>query len=558
MVTAGSKRGVELMPWPDGLEYAATAVNISSGRGGVLHFGGYTYPARYPQGYSLILAAAYPLIGRAPENFYRVTIVLGLAAVGLLFLLALRSFHDRWAAVAASLLLAVSPVFVTNSTLVLSDVPALTLATAAALSVALATRSEDRRWASRGWWVLFSFIAGLELTIRQTNFAMVVAGVASVLLVRNGSPRADRRVADYSTGAACAIAFATAGIWQGLSNWRYLGTPLASGYVFWVPEVYGFLGRVFNARFLFGPTMPRNPIGNVPIYAPALIGLDGVVLKAMGDRHGPLYSLYPAAAAVFAAIGLVNAVRSNLNKAAKRVIWFGVLFLGLLFAIYLLYFFTDTVFLLPGSFVLFLLAGLGFARANRAVLAARRTKSASPARNLAAAAVMVLDLVLAFSVVAELSSRLESPRSRSEAVPALREIGSHIEPNALVISNVSLQFLELYMGGGEREFVGLHSFESDGELSDYHLGRLYAKAAQGFNAQLPPVLFLDGSAQNSNFGLVADQLKQHRPTYLLLFPPQTPEYDRTLRGELDQLSSRFEVVEQLRAGRFVLFRLGPR
>jgi 4-amino-4-deoxy-L-arabinose transferase-like glycosyltransferase len=524
----------------------------------VLHFGGYTYPARYPQGYSLILAVAYPLIGHAPENFYRVAIALGLAAVGLLYLLALKAFDDRGAAIAASAILAVSPVFVTDSTLVLSDVPALALAIAAALAIALATRSEDRRWASLGWWVLFSFIAGFELTLRQTNFAMVVAGIACVLVVRNGTASAGRRGARYCSAAACVIAFAAAGVWQALSNWHDLGSPLASGYVFWVPEVYGFLGRVFNPRFLFGPTMPRNPIGNAAIYAPALIGLDGMVLASMGDRHGPLYSLYPAAGAAFAAIGLVSAGRGNPSKAAKRVIWFGALFLGLLFAIYLLYFFTDTVFLLPGSFVLFLLAGLGFARANRTVMATRGPRSPSGASNLARVAVVLLDLVLVFSVVAELSHRLESPRNRSEAVPALREVEPHLEPNALVISNVSLQFLELYLDGGQRRFVGLHSFESDSELSDYHLGRLYAKASEGFNGDLPPVMFRDGSQQPSAFGLVADQIKLRKPAYLLLFPPQSPEYDRTLRGELDQISAKFEVVEQQRAGPFVLFRLGPR
>src|SRR5258705_13110223 len=39
--SGGSRRGVELMPWPDGLEYAASAMNLASGRGAVLHFGGY-------------------------------------------------------------------------------------------------------------------------------------------------------------------------------------------------------------------------------------------------------------------------------------------------------------------------------------------------------------------------------------------------------------------------------------------------------------------------------------------------------------------------------------
>src|SRR4029077_16773414 len=53
--SAGSRRGLELMPWPDGLEYAASTSNLASGRGPVLHFGGYTYPSRYTAGYPLIL-----------------------------------------------------------------------------------------------------------------------------------------------------------------------------------------------------------------------------------------------------------------------------------------------------------------------------------------------------------------------------------------------------------------------------------------------------------------------------------------------------------------------
>src|SRR5277367_3631306 len=55
VTSAGLRRGVELMPWPDGLEYAASGVNLANGRGAVLHFGGYTYPSRYTGGYPLIL-----------------------------------------------------------------------------------------------------------------------------------------------------------------------------------------------------------------------------------------------------------------------------------------------------------------------------------------------------------------------------------------------------------------------------------------------------------------------------------------------------------------------
>ncbi len=53
--SAGFRRGLELMPWPDGLEYAASAMNFAQGLGAVLHFGGYTYPSRYTAGYPLIL-----------------------------------------------------------------------------------------------------------------------------------------------------------------------------------------------------------------------------------------------------------------------------------------------------------------------------------------------------------------------------------------------------------------------------------------------------------------------------------------------------------------------
>ena len=61
--STGSRRGFELMPWPDGLEYAASAVSLAHARGAVLHFGGYTYPSRYTGGYPLIVAFFYRVFG---------------------------------------------------------------------------------------------------------------------------------------------------------------------------------------------------------------------------------------------------------------------------------------------------------------------------------------------------------------------------------------------------------------------------------------------------------------------------------------------------------------
>src|SRR5271166_3827025 len=96
------------------------------------------------------------------------------------------------------------------------------------------------------------------------------------------------------------------------------------------------------------------------------------------------------------------------------------------------------------------------------------------------------------------------------------------------------------------------------DFSDYHLARLYAKAASGWGGELPLVMFRDRTRQQSAFDLVADQIKRSRPAYLLIFPPQSAQYDQTLRHELDQLSVDFAVDEQERAGRFVLFRLQAR
>ncbi|MFZ0658950.1 MAG: hypothetical protein WAM05_09545, partial [Candidatus Binataceae bacterium] len=110
MLHAGSRRGAEFMPWPDGLEYAAMSVNLAHGLGPVLHFGGYTYPSRYTAGYPLIVAALVPRVV-AVSHAYFVTIALGLLAIAAIFALARRMFDLQTATIAA-LVLAASPVFI--------------------------------------------------------------------------------------------------------------------------------------------------------------------------------------------------------------------------------------------------------------------------------------------------------------------------------------------------------------------------------------------------------------------------------------------------------------
>ena len=89
--SAGLRRGLELMPWPDGLEYAASAVNLAAGRGAVLHFGGYSYPSRYTGGYPLILEFFHRVFGEHLPLLFA-SLFLGMLSVFGMFMLVRRPF----------------------------------------------------------------------------------------------------------------------------------------------------------------------------------------------------------------------------------------------------------------------------------------------------------------------------------------------------------------------------------------------------------------------------------------------------------------------------------
>ncbi|MGB6554225.1 MAG: glycosyltransferase family 39 protein, partial [Candidatus Binataceae bacterium] len=386
MLHAGSRRGAEFMPWPDGLEYAAMSVNLAHGLGPVLHFGGYTYPSRYTAGYPLIVAALVPRVV-AVSHAYFVTIALGLLAIAAIFALARRMFDLQTATIAA-LVLAASPVFITYSTLVLSDVPAMLVTIVAAWLLFANTVDEEnphaRPRATLALWAAFGLAAGYSVAIRPTN-ATLLAGLALAFVIVR-PPR--EKIAKLTKPiVAFAVAFAIPVIWLLRINAAYLGGALRSGYAWWVKEVYGAGGTGFSIAYLFGPTLPRNPHGNVLIYVSALLGVDGM----LGDRGDARYFLYPFAAAVFAIIGIVAIVRSPALRAARRVVWLGLGFLAALFAVYIFHVFTDVVFLLPGTFVLFIGAGYGATLANRWMRAKLASSRKISRQTAGAIGVIILD-----------------------------------------------------------------------------------------------------------------------------------------------------------------------
>jgi Dolichyl-phosphate-mannose-protein mannosyltransferase len=545
--SAGSRRGLELMPWPDGLEYTASAVNLASGRGPVLHFGGHTYPSRYTAGYPLILESfCRGAISQHPP--FLLSAALGMVSVFIIFVLAVWAFGRASGAIAA-LLLALSPVFITYSSLVMSDVPTLCVTIYAACALQVATSDgtpQLRGWMTMSAWLGFGLLAGFSTIIRPTNVTIFAALALCVAMV----PLQNRDLASLlKSTIAIAIGFAIPVGWQLHQNAIHLGSPFASGYAWWVPEVYGAGGKTFSAAYLFGPTMPRNPHGNVLIYGMTLLGLDGL----LGDPGDARYFLYPFAAAVFAIVGFLAILRSPERPAARRILWFGLGYLAALTGLYCFYLFTDIAFILPAAFVLFIAAGAGASIANQWTRNILRNRKRTATQLAVAGCVLVLDFLLIISLVTELDVRLRAQPVASIMVPTLESADATLPPKAIIVSNISLQFLELYMERN-RSFVGLNSLDPGERFTDYHLHRLYEKRASGWTGPVPPVVFNGPEMSPETDTLISAKT----PIFLLIATPESEQYAGELKRELDQLQTKFTLEPQAQNQAAQLYHLTPK
>ncbi len=546
--SAGSRRGLELMPWPDGLEYAAVAVNLAKGRGAVLHFGGYTYPSRYTGGYPLILDILSRLWGGYFQLFIVGSFMLAILSIVAVFVTSL-DLYGAAAATVAAIALVLSPIFITYSSLVMSDVPTLFVTLCAVLALMPATSVESTPLRRLAAWAFFGLFAGFSTIIRPTN-ATILAGLGVCVVM---VPLERRNVASLiKAAAAVAIGFAIPVAWQLHQNQINLGSAFASGYSWWVPEVYGAGGRTFSAAYLFGPTMPRNPHGNVIVYLTTLLGVDGM----LGDRGNARYFLYPFAAAAFAVVGFIAILRTKEEPAARRLVWFGLGYLGALTALYCFYVFTNVAYILPGAFILFIAAGAGAAIANRWMRDVVRKQDRSASQLAGAAGVIVLDVMLIVSLATEAVVRLSVQPQTSVMVESLQSIDASLPADATVVSNISLQFLDLYLGE-TRDYVGLNSMDPGERFTDYHLHRLYEKRAAGWNGPVPAVAF-DGDKMSAEADKLASAIAAKTPVFLLLAAPESQQYADVLKGEFEQLQGKFTVEAVSQNDAIAVYQLSAR
>ena len=540
LASTGFANGQELWPIPDAVEYAAVAVNLDRGLGPVLHFAGNSYPPRYTVGYPLMLAAAYPILGHRPGRLYAVTTLTALVAIAGLYLLTLWMF-DRPSATLAALLLATSPHFLGLSTMVMSDVPALAVAVLAVLAFLYALERESLLASA-----LCGLLVGLGVTIRVSSGAILIGMIAAALIV----PPRRLLLAQALTFAFGFIALPSLQAWL---NLRYLGSIFSNGYSFWLPAFYSSaVFKTFKLSYLVAPADPIYRHGNFVAYALAMLGIDGIFGQLhLGTESRTLvharYSLFPFPVMAFAAIGVFRAMRTKRNASTARALYLGLSFLALLLIIYLPYFHVEPRFMLPALFIVFAAAGWGLVCANQG-LDWRWTGFA----------VIALDVVLAGAISVETFSVLTaSAPTQSELVAEVQAIRPQLK-NAVLVSDISLQWLELIAGGDQTEFVGLSTNLYGRAVNEKHLSWLYQKKSRGWSGQVPPTLLLPGGGLDAGeAGKLADDDKRGRPVYLLVAIPTNSQWLGMLKREFSEIDRHFSYETIARYPEVALYRLKP-
>ena len=166
------------------------------------------------------------------------------------------------------------------------------------------------------------------------------------------------------------------------------------------------------------------------------------------------------------------------------------------------------------------------------------------------------------AVVVQTVSRLATPLPQnSKLVADVLAIRPRLA-NAVVVTDISLQWIELYAGGEQTEFVGLNNLYTaqvpDQIVTEYHLYLLDAKKSAGWSGPIPPVLFPGGELDSAEAHKLADEDRHGRPVYALISKPLTREWQSVLQQEAAEIDRYFTdetVADYPEVG---LYRLTPR
>lgn len=448
-------QAADLEPAPDAVEYALTAVALSQGEPYVLHMNGAAYPPRYPFGFPLLLASALIAFGAQPHNALYACLAYSVALVAAVMLVSRQVFGQR-VALLSGLVVALGKRFVALGQGFSPDTAA---ALAVLLACALLIRSPGPKSDLTGlgdlsglgtisipngrrglrWYALAGFCAGLAVAI-SLNYvvpACAIFAVALLLAWRQGRAVVLARALVAAAGASLWLVPLLA------YQWQTFGHPLATGYGFWAPDIYGNLGQVFNLRYLL-----------VSAVAPATSSLRYYALPLLGISVWPFYPL-PFVVAIGAG---VHALVQQATQIDRRKLAIPLAAASASLCAGLVYAFLDVRLLLLAFLVLAMLGAHGFW-----ALAATRP-AASRRRALLYALIAFVGLAVAwhglYTVRDSFLWQTVARQRTWSALPLRYESALFVDriapANAVILTNMPLPYADYYMGrGGGRQIVPL-------------------------------------------------------------------------------------------------------
>lgn len=220
---------LDLGPYPDAVEYFAQAEAMVEHGNPQIRIGYDWLPSRYPPGYPLLMLPWLKVLPKTEKILapFRTNQTIGLLLLVSTFA-AYVYLKGPMTAGLASLLLATLPAFLTYCRSSLSDISASAL-TALAFLFAYLGLARQQRWPI----YLAAGVLGLSLNIRSQLILFGPLLIAMPLLKLKTSRL---RWILHCFGVLAVFAIASSPVF--VFNARQFGSPLATGYQFWVPAAY--------------------------------------------------------------------------------------------------------------------------------------------------------------------------------------------------------------------------------------------------------------------------------------------------------------------------------
>jgi hypothetical protein len=228
---------LNLAPYPDAAEYYASAMSMYRYSEYAIQIGEHRLPPRYPMGYSLVMLPLIYIL--SDESILAPFWVNQLLGLGLIFGFFFYYFLNRRpvAATVAVALLVTMPAFVVFARSSMSE-----LLGAALLILAYYCFSKGMSKGLVSYFYVGGFILGIS-TLTRLQLVFFAPLLLSAFTLKNQS-LSKRLVVIALSGLFLCIAASP----MLLYNWKVFGSPLKTGYHFWIPET-GPFSKAFGARY---------------------------------------------------------------------------------------------------------------------------------------------------------------------------------------------------------------------------------------------------------------------------------------------------------------------